>query len=136
MTSKLIQAIKKHEGYRRFPYRCTAGKLTIGYGFNLEDVGLSEEESMLILKLRLQKLHNRLNELDWYAKQNQDRKDALLDMAYNLGFSGLLKFKKMIAALKIGDYESAAVEALNSKWAVQVGQRSNKIAHILETGAF
>ena len=136
MTFKLIQAIKEHEGYRMFPYRCTANKLTIGYGFNLEDVGISEEESELILKLRLQKLHNKLNELDWYAKQNQDRKDALLDMAYNLGFSGLLKFKKMIAALKINDYKSAAVEALNSKWAAQVGRRANKIAHILETGAF
>ena len=136
MNENLIQAIKEHEGYRTFPYRCTANKLTIGYGFNLEDVGLSEEESEIILKLRLQKLHNKLNELHWYAKQNQNRKDALIDMAYNLGYAGLLKFKNMIAALNINDYESAAVEALNSKWAAQVGKRANKIAHIIETGAF
>ena len=68
MTFKLIQAIKEHEGYRKFPYHCTANKLTIGYGFNLEDVGISEEESELILKLRLQKLHNKLNELDSILK--------------------------------------------------------------------
>ena len=45
--------IAAEEGYRQFPYRCTAGKLTIGYGFNLDDTGLSEPESAAILHMRI-----------------------------------------------------------------------------------
>ena len=52
MVGKLIEDIKYEEGYRQFPYRCTEGKLTIGYGFNLDDVGLSRQECDLILNYK------------------------------------------------------------------------------------
>ena len=49
MLNKLRDMLKRHEGKRRYPYRCTAGKLTIAYGRNLEDKGLSVKEMEYIL---------------------------------------------------------------------------------------
>jgi lysozyme len=46
---KEIDLLKKHEGLRLKPYRCSADKLTIGYGRNLDDVGISEEEAEMLL---------------------------------------------------------------------------------------
>jgi lysozyme len=128
--------VKKHEGFRQFPYKCTADKLTIGYGFNLDDVGLSETESEVLLNMRLNELHHKMLQHEWYKIQNEARQGALLDMAYNLGITGLKKFRKMIRALSIGDFAEASVQALDSRWAVQVGMRAHTIADIIERGEY
>ena len=62
------------------------------------------------------------------------RQWALMNMAFNLGITKLVKFKKMLAALKAGDYNLAAKEALNSKWSKQVGKRSNRISDVFRNG--
>lgn len=130
----MIEMIKRHEGFRRFPYRCTAGKLTIGYGRNLEDVGISEDEAEMLLLNDVERCWEQLSQFDWFHDLNEARQWALVDMLYNLGFSRFMGFKKMLAALERRDYESAAAEMLDSKWARQVGNRAIELAEIMRSG--
>ena len=130
------ELIKRHEGLRLKPYRCPAGKLTIGYGRNLEDVGISEEEAEVLLQNDLRRAvetaarcaaeHGVL-----FETLPDDAKVVLTDMAFNLGFR-LSGFRRMFAALKRGDYEEAAREMLDSLWARQVGNRARKLAEIMK----
>jgi lysozyme len=133
---KAVALLKRHEGFRKFPYECTEGKLTIGYGFNLDDVGLEETESHIILEGRVLDLHGSLAvTYPYYSDLDGDRQAVLIDMAYNMGLAGLSKFKKMHAALEAKAYNTAAVEMLDSKWADQVGRRANTLALIMEKGS-
>ena len=128
------ELIKKHEGLRLKPYRCTAGKLTVGYGRNLEDNGISKAEAELLLKNDIQNCYRQCIGLSCWEKLNEPRRAALLDMCFNLGFTRLKTFKKMLAALAQGYYERAAYEMLNSKWATQVGARAAELAEIMKSG--
>lgn len=130
------ELIKRHEGLRLKPYRCPAGKLTIGYGRNLEDVGISEEEAEVLLQNDLRRAvetaarcaaeHGVL-----FETLPEDAKVVLTDMAFNLGFR-LSGFRRMFAALKRGDYEEAAREMLDSLWARQVGERARELSGIMK----
>ena len=73
-------------------------------------------------------------EFDDFAALSPNRQRALVDMAFNLGRTRLAGFKAMWAALERGDYHAAAVEALNSKWARQVGPRAQRIAKMIREG--
>lgn len=75
-----------------------------------------------------------LAQYSWYVDQPQNVKDALMNMNFNLGISRLLGFKKMITALVAKDYTKAAIEALNSKWSQQVGQRAKDVALMIRQG--
>jgi len=132
---RIKQMLKRHEGLRLKPYRDTVGKLTIGYGRNLEDDGISLEEAELMLE----------NDLDRAVKAARDvvagfdeldevRQAVLVDMAFNLGRAGLASFQKMRAALALGDFERAAAEMLDSLWARQVGRRARELAEMIRTG--
>ena len=131
---ELVEQIKTHEGFRKFPYKDTVGKLTIGHGWNLEDRGIDEFEAELILRFQLLEIESQLKMFSWFNKQNRVRKDALIDMAFNLGLNGLLKFHNMIRALEREDFTRAKAEALDSKWARQVGVRADTISSMLESG--
>lgn len=134
ITNSLIGRVKLHEGKRNFPYRCTAGKLTIGYGRNLEDVGITDEEAEYLLMHDLEKAEKEASKLDCYKKLNQGRKDILIEMVFNLGYPRLCGFKKMIQALDRGDYDKAADEMLDSKWARDVGERAKTLAYFMRIG--
>ncbi|HAS88263.1 MAG TPA: lysozyme [Desulfovibrio sp.] len=125
----------KHEGLKLTPYRCTAGKLTIGVGRNLEDNGITQSEAMTLLNNDILACENQLYVSEpWISQLSDPRRAVLLNMCFNLGFHGLRKFKKMLAACEIGDYERAAAEMLDSKWAHQVGMRADDLALQMETG--
>lgn len=134
MIESLEDMLIRHEGLRLKPYRDSVGKLTIGVGRNLDDVGITEEEARYLLKNDIQKAVAEAKRFPWYAKLNNPRKQAIIDMIYNLGASRFLGFKKMLAALEAGDYEAAAREMLDSKWAQQVGRRATELAEIMRTG--
>lgn len=124
----LIEDIKLEEGYRQFPYRCTAGKLTIGYGFNLDDVGISKEEANLILNYRIRNIQGQVKSTLYDLKAPEEVWEILYHLAYQLGLGGLLKFKKMIRALYAYDYKTAANEMLDSLWAKQTPNRANRLS--------
>lgn len=133
--SKLIEQIKRHEGLKLKPYRCTANKLTIGYGRNIEDVGISEAEAEILLSNDLSRCTKEVaKHVESFAKLNDARQSVLVNMCFNLGIAGLLKFKKFIAAVNDGFFELAAKEMLDSLWAKQVGNRAIELSEQIKTG--
>ena len=127
--------IRLHEGLRLKPYRDTVGKLTIGYGRNLDDRGITQRDAETMLRDDVADTRTALiTALPWFAELYGAREAVLIDMAFNLGPAGLLKFGRTLSAVEQGDYETAAVEMLDSKWAGQVGQRATRLAEMMRTG--
>lgn len=131
----MIRQLKLHEGERLFPYRCTAGKLTIGIGRNLDDRGITAQESAMLLSNDIDYVHDRLEkELPWMEQLDPIRQRVLLDMAFNLGIAGLLTFQRTLAAVRGGAYDRAAAYMLQSRWATQVGGRATRLSRMMATG--
>ena len=131
-----LERIKKqlmdHEGYGPKVYEDTVGILTIGYGRNLEDKGITEAEAEYLLGNDIHEVESELRErLPFFENLSSIRQEILISMGYNLGINGLLKFKKMLAALENYDYELAADEMLDSKWATQVKGRARDLAQLM-----
>jgi lysozyme len=132
----LIRQIRLHEGERLKPYRCTTGKLTIGVGRNLDDRGITREESAMLLDSDIRLLEIELfRALPWASALDDVRQRVLLDMAFNLGLPGLLQFKRTLEAIRTGQYQQAATMMLDSLWARQVGQRAERLSRMMATGA-
>ncbi len=124
-----------HEGKRLKPYRCTAGKLTIGVGRNLDDVGISEEEAAFLFESDLRRVEESLSRcFPWSADLDEVRRAVLADMCFNLGVVGLAKFKNFLSRMEAGDFKAASLEMLDSRWAVQVGARARRLSTMVESG--
>ena len=130
----MSQLIKKHEGLRLKPYKCTAGKLTIGYGRNIEDNGISQTEAEEMLNNDIQRCYSECIKFKFWDKLNEARQAVIIDMCFNLGITRLKSFKKMLAALQAGNYPKAAAELLDSNYARQVKSRAQENAQILIKG--
>ncbi len=130
----VVRDLKRDEGFRSKPYKDTVGKLTIGYGRNLDDVGISEREAEQLLKYDLVVADSDMGNFYWFDDLTVNRQRALLNMMYNLGATKFKKFTKMIAAFETENYPLAADEALDSKWATQVGSRAERIADLIRRG--
>ena len=131
----LSQELERDEDYRRFPYRDAYGNVTIGVGRNLTAKGVSHNEALLLLK---NDIIDTLNELDrfipWWRQLDEVRQRVLANMCFNLGIERLLTFKRMIAALKSFDYETAAEEMADSGWDKEVGQRAVRLVAMMRAG--
>ena len=140
MEQSLLVRVKEqlisHEGLRLKPYRCTAGKLTIGVGRNLDDCGISKPEAMVLLDNDILNCETELLEhlLAVYTGLNDTRKAVLVNMCFNLGISSLLGFKNTLAFIIAGDFERAANNMLASKWAKQVGLRAIELSEQMRKG--
>jgi lysozyme len=119
------------EGIRLKPYLCPAGKTTIGVGRNLDDVGITEAEAMTLLDDDVARVTAQLAKaLPWLQGNNVQR--AVGNMTFQMGLGGVLKFKKMLAALQVKDYTTARSEALNSAWARQTPQRAKRVTDLMK----
>lgn len=140
-----LELVKEAEGFYTGTYLCPAGKITQGYGRNLEVHPLTEEEKEELnndgsvskevaekwaLK-ELQECEEKLMSNIIYQKQTEVRKAVLLDMCFNIGYSGLMKFKKMWFALGDRDYTTASREMKDSSWYIQVGTRGKRNVTIM-----
>ena len=133
----LIDLLIRHEGLKLEPYRCTSDKLTIGVGRNLEDCGITEEEAMYLLKNDIKKFHEELTErFYFYQYLDGARKDAMLNMAFNMGVPRLANFVNALDFMSQRKYAEAADEFLDSKWAKQVGNRAQEVAHMIRTNRY
>ncbi len=133
--SKLKSILIRHESLKLSPYRCSAGKLTIGVGRNLEDKGISFEEADFMLENDIQDSLKALREIFVdFETFSENRQIALVDMIFNLGRAGFEKFTKTIGLIRIGNWKRASLEALDSKWAEQVKTRGIEIAYMLKEG--
>jgi lysozyme len=74
--------------------------------------------------------------IPWYLGIGWARQAVLLNMGFNLGVTGLLKFKKMLAACQSMDFKRAAAEMRSSAWAGQVKSRAEELIKQMETGAW
>ena len=140
-----------HEGCVDHVYMCAAGYPTIGVGRNLKTNPLTEKEkefvgdlSKITVEKALYLLRNDVkrcmkeltDNISFYYQLDDERQYALLDMCFNMGIKKLLKFKRMLNAMLIGDYRGAAKECLMSKYAKDVGTRAVRIARLIETGVW
>jgi lysozyme len=122
----LIRELTRDEGLRLTPYRCTAGKLTIGVGRNLDDVGISHGEAEILLRNDIARTEAELDQhLPWWRQLDPVRKRAMLNWAFNIGVVAnngkLLTFKNSLELIRTGRYLDAAQHMLASKWARDVG---------------
>ena len=131
----IIDQLRRDEGVRLKPYRDSVGKLTIGVGRNLDDVGISSDEADFLLSNDVAYAQRMLEQaLPWTVGLGDARNGVLLNMTFNMGIGGLLEFKETLAKIQSGDYAGAAQHMLDSKWAEEVGPRSHRLALQMESG--
>lgn len=129
------EQLRRDEGVRLKPYKDTVGKLTIGIGRNLDDVGISLEEAEIMLANDISKVDAKLKAaLPWTDRMDRIRYAVLENMAFNMGVAGLLEFRQTLALIEDGKYAEAAKEMLNSHWAKQVGDRAIRLSLQLDSG--
>ena len=139
MTEKLLDMLKRHEGVKSHVYLCSAGYETIGVGRNISKsgLGLSDEEVDMLLENDILRVIKELSaEYPWFNDLDDVRKDAMIDISYNLGATRLRGFKKALAAMEVADYTLAAKEFLDSKWSRDVKGRAHELASMIETGEY
>ncbi|MBQ7284852.1 MAG: glycoside hydrolase family protein [Alphaproteobacteria bacterium] len=147
-----IQRLSLHEGIRLQPYRCPRGFLTIGIGRNLEanplsreeikvlgrrdlSSGITRQEAFFLLRGDIRRTINYCRKkISFFDKLDDERQYVLVDMAFNLGIGGLLKFQKMLYFIGSGNYRQAATEMLSSSYARQVKLRAERLAQTLHSG--
>lgn len=133
--AQLRADLVRDEGVRLKPYRCTAGKLTIGIGRNIEDVGISEAEAFAMLDNDMGRCERDLDRIaPWWRQASEARQRALLNMCFQLGAGALSNFRKMLAAMQRGDWAEAASEALDSAWARQTPERAKRVTDLIRKG--
>ena len=136
---KLLEMLKRHEGVRSHVYLCSAGYETIGVGRNISKsgMGLSDDEVDYLLENDIVRVIKELSsEYPWFKGLDDVRKDAMIDISYNLGATRLRGFKKALAAMEVADHTLAAKEFLNSKWSRDVKGRAHELASMIETGEY
>lgn len=133
---RLMGMLIRQEALKLFPYRCTKGKLTIGVGRNLDDVGISKNEAMVLLENDIDRAFTLAEGFDWFAGLSEVRQDVVVNMIFNMGLGKFKEFSQMISALERGRYELAAAEMLESKWADQVGGRATELAKMMKNGNY
>lgn len=126
--------LKEFEGLRLKAYTDSTGHVTIGFGRNLSDNGITLRMAYSMLDEDISYHLDKLSDLDWFNSLNESRKVAIVTMSYNLGLQSLLSFNKMIGFIKKKKYLSASKEIMNSQWANQVGNRAQETAHMMKTG--
>lgn len=135
LEQKLTDMIVLHEGEKLFPYRCPEGKLTIGCGRNIEDRGISEDESRYLLSNDIELSRSELEaNLTFFKTLNYVRQAVLIDMHLNMGWPSLSGFQKALTAIGRGKFKDAATEMLDSRWADQVGARATRLAEMMQSG--
>lgn len=131
----LFGQLVQHEGERRFPYIDTVGKVSIGIGRNLTDVGISADEESLMYANDLRRAVGDLDRrIPWWRTLDDIRQRVLIDMCFNMGWAGLSMFKNMLLAVRSGHFDDAALAMRSSKWSSQVGHRADRLIEMMRTG--
>lgn len=134
----LIKRIKIDEGLRLRLYRCSSGKLTIGYGRNIEDRGISPDEADFLLStdidLARQDAMLFLGDPATWEYLEPVRQDVLVQMSFNMGLTALRTFKFFRKAILAEDWAMAAHQMIDSRWSQQLGSRAVRLAKEMRTG--
>ena len=137
---KLLEMLKRHEGVESHAYECSEGKITVGVGRNIDQeggIGLSDDEVDYLLQNDVERVIKELAaEYTWFGDLDDVRRDAMVDISFNLGATRLRLFKRALAAMEEADYKVAATEFLDSKWAKQVGGRALELTDMISSGEY
>jgi lysozyme len=139
VTEQLLEMLKRHEGVKSHVYLCSAGYETIGVGRNISKsgMGLSEDEVDYLLENDIVRVIKELSsEYPWFKDLDDVRKDAMIDISFNLGATRLRGFKRALAAMEVADYKMAAKEFLDSKWSRDVKGRATELCYMIEMGSY
>ena len=140
---RLMESVKKHEGYRNKVYLDTLGKRTVGVGhLCVEDFWEDDKEyeEKFLMDILLDDLQNaikgarELKEEHDCTDIDEIAQEIIVEMVFQLGKNGVSKFKNMWKAVHNRDFSLAAVEMLDSRWASQVGQRAVRLANAMRDG--
>ena len=138
--TQLIDMLKLHEGVRTHAYKCSANMITVGVGRNLDEnggLGLSEDEIDYLLANDITRVKNELADTYfWFNGINEARQDAMIDMCFNLGLTRLRGFVKALEAMSREQFDIAADEFMDSKWAKQVGMRAVRVTEMIRSGEY
>tara|TARA_R110000744_G_scaffold40295_7_gene91397 strand:- start:385 stop:804 length:420 start_codon:yes stop_codon:yes gene_type:complete len=129
----LMEQLIDFEGLKLKPYKCTANKLTIGIGRNLDDVGISENEAKFLLLNDIARVEKKAKTYSWYDKLNPVRQRVVCDMIFNLG-NRFDQFKKMQAGLETNNIDVVCKEMQSSKWFSDVGRRAVHLILLMRSG--
>lgn len=140
LVADLTKQLRRDEGEKLTAYQDHLGFWTIGVG-RLIDArkggGITPDESAFLLQNDIDKRLALVSALlPWFERLSEARQGVLLNMAFQLGTSGLLGFKNTLALVEAGDYEGAALGMLASKWAQQTPQRAARLAEQMRTGVW
>ncbi|MGL5947833.1 MAG: glycoside hydrolase family protein, partial [Aeromonas sp.] len=135
--------IMREEGFRARPYYCSEGFPTIGYGrvlgakgTPLPNLRVTPEAEHGFVLAEVNRLAQALaGKWPWFVTCHPARQAVLISMAYQLGLAGVCRFKRMLAAIAVQDFELAAKEMLNSQWAKQTPARAQRAAKVMRQGA-
>jgi len=139
VTEQLLEMLKRHEGVKSHVYLCSAGYETIGVGRNISKsgMGLSDDEVDYLLENDIVRVIKELSsEYPWFRGLDDVRKDAMIDISFNLGATRLRGFRRALAAMDAADYKTASLEFLDSKWSRDVKGRSTELAYMIEMGEY
>ena len=130
----LLNRIKHHEGFRKSVYKCTEGYDTFGYGFAIKDLEMDEDIAEEILLRKVEKLIKRVrSKFDWLDSVPHEVQGVLVEMSYQMGLSGVSKFKKALHAMQMFQWKLAATELLDSRWAKQTPNRAKELSDIIRS---
>lgn len=132
---KLLDQLIRHEGIRLRPYRDARGRLAIGVGRALEDVGLTRSEAVTLLAGDVQRVKTELEKrLPFFNNLDAVRQRVLIDIAFASGTMALLKLRPLLTALHAGDWDWAANEIRDAQWAAVVPARIIELAEMMRSG--
>lgn len=135
----ILEEGKKNKLYRdtskKTGFEGRSGKVTIGVGYNIDDLGLPDDIILLLLDRSIAKAEQDLaRALPWVSSLDEARREVLVDMVFNMGIETVLEFHTTLFLIQTHDFEGAASRMLQSAWADQVGDRAKRLAEIMRTG--
>ena len=140
VNDQLVEQIKRHEGFVEHAYQDTEGYWTIGFGRLIDKRlggGISKGEATFMLRNDISNAYGELiRAYPWMDELDAARRDAFINMVFNLGLPRFAQFKKMLASAEQGDWSACAEHALDSRWATQVGQRAKELSIQIKTGQY
>lgn len=128
---ELNKMLIRDEGFSSKPYTDSVGKLTLGFGRNIEDNGLTFDEGLYLLSNDIKRSINDIEKvIKNFQELTENRKIVLINMIFNLGLPKFCTFKKMISAIIKGDNREVSKQMLQSEWADQVGDRAKRLSNL------
>ena len=163
-NDKIKEILEEHEGLKLEAYQDSLGIWTIGIGHNLQEeqsdeelealrinegkweyyngttwkhFGITQEQAYDLLDIDIEDaIHDIPLDPETLAALTDARYTVLLSMAFQMGGRGIRKFKKFLAAVEGGDWDTAAEEMLDSRWAKQTPERCQELSAWMRHGTF